>query len=350
MADPEPLRRVLFIRFGRLGDLLAVTPAIRAVRSALPNARIDVLTGEMGLPALETSHHVNELHVLRWRRVSRFLNPERALLLRRLQRARFDAAFLLETADRYRRLAEDLQGPRIYGYAREGANSDPPGAPRPGHEVDNALGVVALAGIASAGRHYVFPVGEAARSRATSLLEAAGASPTDSVVGLHAGHHVRRLRRRPHAKQWPTERYVEVVGGLLDRGAGRVVLTGTRLEAEVNAAIARSASSSRVVDLSGRTDLETLAALMERCALFVAPDTGPGHLAAAMRTPLVSLFGPKSPERMGPLGDPSKIRWLYPEPSEASEAERRGHHPRMWAIGVDNVLAAVDELGALRGR
>lgn len=350
MPDPVPLHRVLIIRFGRLGDLLAITPAIRALRSGLPNARIDVLTGELGRPALGTSHHVNEIHVLRWRKVPRLVNPERALLLRRLRRARFDAVFLLETSDLYLRLARDLKGPRIYTYAREGEDLDPPGTPAPGHAVDAALAVVALSGVAPAGRHYDFPVGEAARRRAGSLLEAAGASPTDTVVGLHAGHHIRRLHRGPHAKQWPTERYVEVVAGLFDRGADLVVLTGTRLEAEVNAAIARSSSSNRVVDLSGQTELETLAALMERFALFVAPDTGPGHLAAAMRTPLVSLFGPKSPERMGPLGDPARIRWLYPDRSEDSETKRRGHHPRMWAIGVDDVLAAVDDLGALRRR
>jgi ADP-heptose:LPS heptosyltransferase len=104
------------------------------------------------------------------------------------------------------------------------------------------------------------------------------------------------------------------------------------------------------VDFSGRTELETLAALMERCALFVTPDTGPGHLAAAMGTPLVSLFGPKSPEIMGPIGDPAKTRWIYREPSQASETEREGHHPRMWAITVSDVLAAVDDLGALRSR
>ena len=352
MADPGALRRVLIIRFGRLGDLLTVTPAIRAIRSALPDARIDVLTGGLGLPALATSHHVNELHLLRWRKVPRILNPERALLLRRLRRVRFDAVFLLETSDLYRRLAEDVRVPRIYGVDdyTQASKPDSGTAPRPRHQVDRLLEAVARAGIAPAGRHYDYPVSDAARRRAGSLLEAAKASPTGTVVGLHAGHHVRRFRRRPHAKQWPTRRYLEVVSGLMDRGADLVVLTGTELEAEVNAAIVHAASSSRVVDFSGRTELETLAALMERCALFIVPDTGPGHLAAAVGTPLVSLFGPKSPEIMGPLGDSSKIRWLYREPSDASEAERAGHHPRMWAIGVDDVLAAVDDLGALRRR
>ncbi|MGD8496412.1 MAG: glycosyltransferase family 9 protein [Gemmatimonadales bacterium] len=352
MVDPELLRRLLVIRFGRLGDLLTVTPAIRALRRALPDARIDVLSGELGLPALETSHSVNELHLLRWRKVPRILNPERALLLRRLRRVGFDAVFLLETSDLYRRLADDVRAPRIYCSPDPGQAPDPDsgGAPCPRHQVDRVLAAVAEAGIAPAGRHYDFPVSDAARRRAGSLLEAAGASPTDTVVGLHAGHHVGRFRRGPHAKEWPTRRYVEVVGGLIDRGADLVVLTGTALEADVNTAITRSASHGRVVDFSGRTELETLAALMERCALFVTPDTGPGHLAAAMGTPLVSLFGPKSPEIMGPIGDPAKTRWIYREPSQASETEREGHHPRMWAITVSDVLAAVDDLGALRSR
>jgi len=349
MMDREPPpRRVLVVRFGRVGDLLAVTPAIRALRHALPEARIDVLTGELGLPALATNRHPNQLHVLRWRKVPPIVNPERALLLRRLRRIRFDTVMLIESSEIYRRLAEDLRGPRIYGVDREGDDSDRAGAPRsPSHAVDDALAVVARAGIPADGRHYDYPVGEAARARAGSLIEASGASATDKIVGLHAGHYVRRRRLRPHAKQWPTERYVRLVRTLIDRGVDRVILTGTHLEAGVNRTIAGAVSSDRVVDVTGRTDLETLAALMERCVLFVAPDTGPAHLAAAVGTPLVAFYGPKSPARMGAVGDDSSIRWLYPEPSEASETERAGHHPRMWAIDVDAVLGAIDELGAL---
>lgn len=348
MDGSGPLRRVLVVRFGRVGDLLAVTPAIRAVRRALPEARIDLLTGEMGLPALATNRHLDERHTLRWRKVPPVLNPERALLLRRLRRIRFDVVLLVETSEIYRRLAEDLREPRIYAPGRERETSDRAGIqPSPVHAVDRALAVVARAGIPADGRHYDYPIGEAAQARAGSLIEAAGASPADTIVGLHAGHYVHRRRDRPHEKKWPTERYVRLVKTLIDRGADRVILTGTRLEAGVNRIITGAVSSGRVVDLAGRTDLETLAAVIARCALFVSPDTGPAHLAAAVGTPLVALYGPTSPALMGAVGDESSIRRLYPEPSEAPETERAGTHPRMWAIELDDVLGAIDDLGGL---
>ncbi|MGH7504989.1 MAG: glycosyltransferase family 9 protein, partial [Longimicrobiales bacterium] len=144
----------------------------------------------------------------------------------------------------------------------------------------------------------------------------------------------------------------------LERGL-TVVLTGSAAERELNRTIVErlgreaadpfrrsplSGSSPRIIDLAGRTDLRTLAAVIERCTVFVASDTGPAHLAAAVGTPLVALFGPKPSHVMGPLGHDARIARLHPPPSTVPDTERGHHHARMWAIEVDHVMAAVERV------
>jgi ADP-heptose:LPS heptosyltransferase len=346
-AEP-PLRRVLVIRFGRVGDMLVVTPALRALRQRIPGGRIEVLTTAAGAATLATNPNADSTHVLRWRRVPAALNLERARLVRRLRRARFDTIFLFETGERYRKLANAIGVPRVCTFARADEDADAFHARRGDrHEAQHFADVLALAGVQTDGLHYDYPVGDAARARAGELLGAHGVARSETLVGVHAGHFVRRRRRLPHPKAWPAERYVEVIRALANRGVDRVVLTGSPMERELNARIAASLPDDLTVDLAGATDLESLAAVIERCAVFIAPDTGPAHLAAAVRTPLVALFGPKAPHFMGPRGDETRIRRLYPEPADASKKERRGHHPRMWAITVADVLEAVDQMDVL---
>ncbi len=340
--------RTLVIRFGRIGDILVVTPVLRALRRASPTMRVDMLTTDEGRAVLAHNPNVTAVHVLRARRPHRLINPERRRLERHLSALLFDAVVLLEGAERYRDLAGRIGARRVYGYARRDAPAGPHEAERgSGHELDNAFAVLERMGVAPDGVHYDFPVPGPARARADRLLAGAAGRP---VIGVHAGFHRRRFQRRTHAKAWPVERWADVVGRLARGGERCVVLTGSRREAGLNRAILRRLPPGLAVDLAGRTDLDTLAGLISRCAVFVAPDTGPAHLAAAVRTPLVALFGPKAPHIMGPLGDDARIIRLYPEPSPSTAKERAGHHPRMWAITAEDVVAAAERVCAVAMR
>lgn len=338
-------RQVLVIRFGRIGDILVLTPALRAIAHAHPGASIDVLTTDAGVVTLAGNPHVRDVFVLRARRLPRLINRERARLVRHLRARSYDAAFLFEGAERYRTLARDIGARTTWSFARD---DEPESATRvrrapDRHEGLRFLDVLAHAHIPPAGVHYDFHIDDDARARAAALLADAGVPADARIAGIHAGHFQRRIRRgRPHAKTWPAERYAEVVRRLAARGLV-VVLTGGEGEHALNRRIVDLAGGL-AFDLAGRTDLRTLAALIERCAVFLAPDTGPAHLAAAVGTPLVALFGPKAPHIMGPLGDDARIVRLYPEPSAEADAARGGHHPRMWAISAEDVMRALEEM------
>ena len=106
-------------------------------------------------------------------------------------------------------------------------------------------------------------------------------------------------------KQWPTAAWAEVAARLTTELGARILLTGGEPERPLTAAIA-AALSEPPLDASGQTNLDQLAALLERCALALGSDSGPLHLAVAVGTPTVHLYGPVSATKFGPWGDSNR--------------------------------------------
>jgi ADP-heptose:LPS heptosyltransferase len=134
------------------------------------------------------------------------------------------------------------------------------------------------------------------RDHAARLL-ARARSP---IVGVHAsgGRAV---------KQWPAERFGEVARRLIaDRGA-TIVLTGSAADRPLVDAVKGSLPAGRVIDVAGTLDLPALGAVLERLDLLVTGDTGPMHLAHAVGTPIVAVFGPSAPARYAPRGPLDRI-------------------------------------------
>ncbi|MEV2240835.1 glycosyltransferase family 9 protein [Micromonospora sp. NPDC049891] len=145
------------------------------------------------------------------------------------------------------------------------------------------------------------------------------------------------------AKRWPAGRYAALARELTGRGH-RVVLTGNASERTVVAGIAYQAGLPAAAVLAGRTDLTQLAALIAGARLVVSGDTGVAHLATGYRTPSVVLFGPVPPARWGPPPERRRHLALWAGARAWPEWDGVGDHPTMVALGVDEVLAAVDEV------
>lgn len=171
----------------------------------------------------------------------------------------------------------------------------------------------------------------------------AGAGPPAPLVALVPGAHA-------PARRWPPDRFAELARLVLGRGA-RVVLLGGAREAALTARVARAAPGA--LDLGGRTDLFDLAAVLSLCDLVVTNDTGPMHLAGAVGTPTVSLWGPSDPAEVRQVGAPDR-RVTGPElackPCYRNVCRRRGtgtllpdaHEECMRLIEVGDVLDAVE--------
>jgi ADP-heptose:LPS heptosyltransferase len=206
-----------------------------------------------------------------------------------------------------------------------------------GHEVTAGLALARAAG----GR---LPAGDTGRLAVTRPLPDVGALvPAEPYVVVHPGAAV--PARAPAPAQ-----VVDIVAAL--RAAGwPVVLTGgyaeRRLTDHIMTALRPLDPGGGVVCLAGRTSLAGLAGVLAGAASVVVGNTGPAHLAAAVGTPVVSLFAPVVPaERWAPYGVPGVVlgdQWAPCRDSRARECPVPGH-PCLTGVGADEVVAAVHRL------
>ncbi|MPM20872.1 ADP-heptose--LPS heptosyltransferase 2 [bioreactor metagenome] len=106
---------------------------------------------------------------------------------------------------------------------------------------------------------------------------------------------------RWETKEWPPEHYAALADKVTKNGTF-VVLAGGPDEKEKAALIEAAAETDRIIDLTGQTSLRELAALIKGCQVFISGDTGPLHFAAALKKPLVAMYGPTKADRTGPYG------------------------------------------------
>jgi len=163
-----------------------------------------------------------------------------------------------------------------------------------------------------------------------------GVVPEPPYVVLHPGTSV-------PARAWPAERYTETCRLLVADGH-RVVVTGARSERELTATVV---GSSGATDLGGRTSLAELAAVLDSAAAVVVGNTGPAHLAAAVGTPVVSLFAPTVPAaRWAPYRVPSVLlgdQRAVCRDTRVTRCPFEGH-PCLSSVTAGDVLAAVEKL------
>ena len=166
------------------------------------------------------------------------------------------------------------------------------------HTTDNARRLVAAVfGEAAKGELALpFVVPGEAHQRATRLLAAAGRP----LVAIHVSGG------RP-IKQWDPERFAEIARRLIASVDATIVLTGSAGDRPLVDFVKRHLPPARVIDVSGQVDLLTLAGILERVDLLITGDTGPMHLAVAVDTPVVAIFGPSDPARYGPRGTFDRI-------------------------------------------
>ncbi|WP_241248925.1 glycosyltransferase family 9 protein [Rhodococcus sp. X156] len=166
------------------------------------------------------------------------------------------------------------------------------------------------------------------------LSHPAGATRSPDTVVVHPG-------AASGSRRWPVERWAPVARALLAQGY-QVVLTGSRAEAGLCARIAEQAPGAR--STAGRLDLAALTACVAGAGVVLCGDTGVAHLATALATPSVLLFGPTPPHRWGPAVDPHLHTVLWPgDPATPAWGDPHAEalDPRLAAVTVAEVLQAV---------
>jgi ADP-heptose:LPS heptosyltransferase len=301
--------RFLVIKLADLGDALTATPALRVLRTAFPEARIDVLVTSIGasaLAGLDSFDRVCSFEKAQFDRLRPRSGPLREALGLglRLRLQRYDRVFLfhhlLTGAGRlkYAALLSVIGAPWRGGLAEEKPWFLTDVATERGyglrHEADYWLDVVGLAGARPrVAPRFEIAVDDAARKRAADILGGRPAQGRPSVA-LYPGSGGYSEGRR-----WSEAGYGEVGRRLTELEGVEILIVGTEGERSLAERVrAKIGPSAR--NLAGESDLKTLAALLETCALVIGNDGGVLHVAVAAGAPVLAIFGPSNQISWGP--------------------------------------------------
>lgn len=330
-ADRRPHHRFLLVRLSSLGDVVHALPAASALRDAFPDARIDWVIDVHWQRLLEGNPDLSEVIVYDRKQAGSLSSS-----IRKLREARYTCAIDFQGLYKSALLALASGAPRRVGfqssYAREGRVAilyTDRVNPRGPHKVDHNCTLVERAGVQLGPPRFPLTIRPEDDDLVTRELN--NRSITDFYVLNPGGGWL--------SKCWPAERYGELHRKLAERHGWRGVVTVGPGEENLARDLIRAAGNTPPLAIP--LALGPLMVLLRRSKLMVSADTGPLHLASALGTPVVGLFGPTDPARNGPFS-PSDISVRNPRHSITTYARGASYSPAMLSITVDQVVEAVE--------
>jgi lipopolysaccharide heptosyltransferase I len=303
--------RIAIVKLSSLGDVVHALPVARALRRARPGAHLTWIV-EAREHAILRDHPdldaVVPVDTRRWRRLLRRPTAapraglELAGILRRIHSERFDAALDLQGLIKSGVLIAATGAPIRIGFTgarcREAlnclfTNRRVAPAAEHAHVVDQYLALLAPLGIRPGPPEFHIPPRPEAERRMAEFLAEGGVKEHEPLVAINPG-------AGRADKRWPVAHFTALARRLAAEGPARILLVWGPGEMPLAREIC-DALPARAI-LAPPTDLDELAALLRRSTLLVAADTGPLHLAAAIGTPCLGLYGPTRAERNGPYG------------------------------------------------
>jgi heptosyltransferase-2 len=297
-AEPQ---RILLLRLERIGDLVMALEAIRDVRSLAPGARIDLVVGSWNAELAQAVPSVDRVETLDAYWLAREGEGVGMNALMRTAwgwRGRgYDLAINFEPDVRSNLVAAAAGAAKTAGWASGG------GAP----VLDVALDYDSSAHTTANARRLVQQVfGRTAPESTRPLLVVSGRASAAAAALLRpaagralVGVHISGGRA---IKQWPPERFAQVAARLADERGAAIVATGGPGDRALVSGLQTALAPRLVIDASEAEGLLGSAALLARLDVLVTGDTGPMHLASAVGTPVVAVFGPSDPARYAPRG------------------------------------------------
>jgi heptosyltransferase-1 len=353
-ADPSPsnpprIDRLLIVRLSAMGDIIHTLPAAAGLRQAFPHATLGWIIEERWAELLCTLRYprsgrrspqrplVDRIHTVNtaaWRRAlfSPHTWQQWAVGLSELRGIGYELAIDFQGAVRAALLARWSGAKIVYGDIQPRENAASMWYSRQimasgTHVIEQALSLAeAVIGKRVPMAQAEFPVDPDAEEKITSLV---GTQRDFAILNPGAGWG---------AKQWPAERFGAVAQALAKDGLRSLVNFGPGEEDLAESVEAASAGAARKISCS----VSELIALTRRSRLFVGGDTGPMHLAAALKVPVVGIFGPTNPARNGPFGTRSVV--LRSATSTTSHARRRKPEKGLLEITPQEVVAAGRQL------
>jgi len=301
---PANLEKILIIKPSSLGDIVLALPALSALRRNFPDAKISWLVRLEFAPLLENHPHLTE--IIRFDRKflgKAWFHPKAfaalVALIWRLRRSKFDAVFDFQGLFRTACLGWLSGCKRRFGMAnaRELAHlfythktvQDEACI----HLVDYYLKIIKAAGATDTDVRFEIPTNPVDVNSANKLL---------ASHGIRAGNYIIFVPGSVHSdKCWPVERFAALADKISAKFNLPIIAIGTESDKSKVDQI-KGKTSVPIANFAGQTTLGELVALLKAAKLVVSNDTGPGHIAAALGTPLVLMFSWSNPARIAPYG------------------------------------------------
>jgi lipopolysaccharide heptosyltransferase II len=290
------MERILIVNVNWLGDTLFATPFIRAVREKYPKAHIAVITHPRCCEILEGNPNIDEIIIYDEKKQHKSLLGKFSMISH-VRSKKFDAAFILrKSLSRTLLLLFSKIPVRIgYGSRRAGflltKKAEAPAMRL--HKVKYFLNLAKAAGMETKNENYEIFISDKDMENGKNILEAAGVKNKE-FIALNAGGNW-------GPKRWPAENFAELGDKISEKLKIAVVLTGAEKDMALVENIA-SLMKHKPFILCGKTNLKTLGAVFKKAMCVVSNDSGPMHIAAAVKAPVVAVFGPTSAELTGPHG------------------------------------------------
>ncbi len=333
--------KILVIKLSSLGDIILSTAAFKALRAKFPRPyfRISALVGQDFRDILQRCPYIDELVTCDFRNrdcgLAGFLK-----LATSLRKRHFDVCVDLQNSRKSHLLSALVFAPERYGYDRKfgfllnkGIKDTEKGLDPVSHQFRVLQGLGVERGDPSL---ELWP-GPGDEHEVVEFLKSHWVDFSRPLVGINMG-----ASRRWQSKVWPRQ-HLQKLCVELSRRDIRVVITGMKEDAEAAEALIAGLTQARPVNSCGRFSVNQLACLVRKCSVFVSGDSAPLHVAAAVNTPFVALFGPTDPRRHLP---PSKNFVLIRKEMDCSPCYKSkcARGSCMAQISHEEVLAAVEKL------
>jgi predicted lipopolysaccharide heptosyltransferase III len=300
-------KNILIVRLSAIGDVLHCTPLTRALREKYPEAKISWIVGDLSKDILLGNSFLDEIVVWdidEWRSIvsTDLVAGYQALrtLQKTLQAEQYDMVVDVHAQFVPGLITWKSGAPIRVGFAnakelaslfytrKAVRNNNLP-------ITQQYLGVLEALGVSEYNTDMIMPIATEHHQNAANIWEKYKINVTDKVIVLNPS-------TTWMTKCWPAECFAQLGNYLLQEAGIKILLTGAKTDIPLVSQI-RENINGDVVDIAGSTSLKDLAAIVQKCDLFVSGDTGPLHIAAAVGTPTLSLFGPTDPQVYTPLGE-----------------------------------------------
>lgn len=345
----EPINSILLIQLAGMGDLVMATPTIRAIREKFPDAYIVLLTTERAKDLLKNSKHLDRIFSLDY--TGRFqsgllFNQKNWRTISELRKHKFDLAanlyqiYSFKGALRLWLLFKLINIKFIVGRNTEGRGffldlKIKETAIGDEHEVESNLRLAESIGARAINKKLHLEINEEDAKFISELLFGYNVSDKDLLIGINPGSAWRLTRR------WLPERFAQTADEIVNKYSAKIVFTGSMGEARLSDEII-SLMKNKPINTTGKLNVPQLAALIKRCNLYISVDSGPMHIAVAVKTPLVAICG-AGPERYFPYGNSNEITIIKKNINCGPCYKIKcNDHRCMRLISVEDVLEAAD--------